>query len=201
MKPWLLNPYELFAEARSELEQLLISAFYTDNEGKLVETSNTHSITYTTPRSETGNILTDADGNEYPEVVAAAGFYAEVLVRDPVPVLNNLAIKPNKSVAEYYEKLAQKLLSELESGNVIIDGVEYQVRTQDIDRINQKIGWMQRNAIESVEWIVADNTTKTCTVEGLYKILDAQQARQDSAIQQYTEWRLGDKQTPFEPTI
>ncbi len=195
-----LDVYHLSAASEDELHIVLASVFG-DAMGNIVESSHEHSILYPRKLVETGVMLSDSDGKGYPEMVLADGYYADVYVREPVPALNAYAIEPNPSVADYYEKQAQALLSELESSNVIIEAVEYQVRQQDIDRINQKIGWMQRNAIESVEWIVADNTTETCTVDDLYKILDAQQARQDSAIQQYTEWRLGDKQTPFEPTI
>ncbi len=201
IKDWLNNPYQLYASELDELMKGLKQAFGTDGEGHLIESSHKHSIIYPCKFVKTGIMVNGNDGEEYPEIVIADGYYANVHVCDPIPALNQYAIEPNQSVSEYYENQAQSQLSIIEISNVVVDKIEYQVRTADVERINQKIGWMQRNSIESVEWIVADNTTKTCTVDDLYKILDAQQARQDSAIQQYTQWRLGDKQTPFEPEL
>lgn len=73
MKPWLIEPYYLSASTHDELDQALADVFGVDEQGETLMASHSHSVTFTTPIMETGNMVSDGEGNEFPEMAPKKG--------------------------------------------------------------------------------------------------------------------------------
>ncbi|ANQ12421.1 hypothetical protein [Vibrio natriegens] len=205
MKPWLIEPYYLAASTREELEQALADAFGIDEQGETLMTSHIHSVTLTTPMVETGNLVSDGEGNEFPEMAPKDGAYAEVRVREPVPELSAFAEMPNPSVAEYYESLSQQTRFDAEFdllpfGEVFIQTGMGKDGIRGIDRLKgvmTEVSIHPEKVDDVINWIAADNSVVELTYQDVTALISAFNTRQQALFNQYAQWRTGDKQDPF----
>lgn len=203
---WLTNPYQITASTFAELEQALIGVFGVDESGELIKNSHSHSITFTNPMMETGNIVSDGEGNEFPELKPKEGAYAEVRVREPVRELSALAEVPNPSVAEYYENLSQQTRFDAEFGLLLFGEVFIQTGVgkdgiRGIDRLKgvmSEVPIHPEKADDTINWIAADNSVVALTYQDVTALISAFNTRQQALFNQYAQWRAGDKQTAFE---
>ncbi|HCE3688314.1 TPA: hypothetical protein NG663_003181 [Vibrio parahaemolyticus] len=206
MKSWLKASYHLAANTREELDQVLVNAFGCDEDGEVILVTHSHSITFTTPMFETGNMVSDGEGNEFPELVLKEGAYAEVRVREPVPALSILAEVPNPSVAEYYESLSQQTRFNAEFDVLPFGEVHIQTGVgkdgiRGIDRLKGVMSEVSINpekADDTINWIAADNSVVEMSYQDVTALISAFNTRQQQLFNQYAQWRAGDKQTAFE---
>ncbi|ALR15277.1 hypothetical protein [Vibrio natriegens] len=205
MKPWLIEPYYLSASTHDELDQALADVFGVDEQGETLMASHSHSVTFTTPIMETGNMVSDGEGNEFPEMAPKEGAYAEVRVREPVPALSAFTEVPNPSVAEYYESLSQQTRFEAEFdllpfGEVYIQTGMGKDGIRGIDRLKGVMSEVSINpekANDTINWIAADNSVIELTYQDVTSLISAFNTRQQLLFNQYAQWRAGDKQVPF----
>ncbi|MFZ6040278.1 hypothetical protein ACOV11_07165 [Vibrio natriegens] len=205
MKPWLTEPYYLSASTPDELEQALADVFGIDEQGETLMASHSHSVTFTTPMVETGNMISDGAGNEFPEMAPKEGAYAEVCVREPVPELSAFAEMPNPSVAEYYEILSQQTrfnaeFDVLPFGEVYIQTGVGKDGIRGIDRLKgvmTEVSIHPEKADDVINWIAADNSVVELTYQDVTALISAFNTRQQALFNQYARWREGDKQKLF----
>lgn len=206
---WLTNPYQLTASTFAELEQALIGVFGVDESGELIKNSHSHSITFTNPMVETGNMMSDGEGNKFPEMAPKEGAYAEVRVREPVPALSALAEVPNPSVAEYYENLSQQTrfnaeFDQLPFGEVYIQTGMGKDGIRGIDRLKgvmTEVSIQPEKVDDVINWIAADNSVVELTYQDVTALISVFNTRQQALFSQYATWRDSDKQDPFEPDL
>ncbi len=205
MKPWLDTPYKVTAPTFDELNQLLIEVFGVNENGSLIKNSHNHSIMFTTPMIETGNLILDEEGNQYPERVPKEGAFAEVRVREPVPELNAFSESVNSSVAEYYEHVAQNTrvaaeYASLPFGKALIQAGKGKDGIRGIDRLNRvltEVSIHPERSDETLDWISEDNSIVHLKLDDVKGIVSSFSSRQQSLFEQYALWRSGDKQEPF----
>ncbi|WP_136487833.1 hypothetical protein [Vibrio sp. H11] len=71
------------------------------SEGEIITTSHDYSmILIGTLYKETGKILKDSEGNDYPEKVAIPGYHVNLRAKQPVG-LEHLAVEPDNILVEW----------------------------------------------------------------------------------------------------
>lgn len=207
MKPWLKKPYKVRAATKEELITHLVSIFGIDEGGSLIKSGHQHSIAYTKPMIETGNMIDDGEGNLIPERIPKEGAFADVKAREPIPELNALAQEPNPSVAHYYSNLAQQTRLDAEYDLLPFRDkfIQVGVGKDGVKGIDRLVGVMNEVAInphkadEEINWIASDNSIIELTYDDVKGLISAFNVRQKHIFKQYAEWRDGDKQEPFKP--
>lgn len=94
--------YNLKAESEEAMLDVLVKVFGVDEEGNLIKSSKLGDVVLLPNLSEpTGVMLTDNDGNEYPEYVKLEGFHANARMRIPNKLLESISVQVETPLVKF----------------------------------------------------------------------------------------------------
>ncbi len=88
-----------------------------------------------------------------------------------------------------------------EISNIVVHGVEWQVREKDQSRMEKVIDTAKRNGTEDTYvtyWRLANDSLRKTTIKDLEDVLDAVTHRMGDIFDKYSSWRNTDINEPFE---
>ena len=144
-----------------------------DDEGEIIKTSHNHHLNVIeTKYSPTGVTLTDEGGNEYPEMEALDGCYAELSYKIDVG-LNHLAYSCPECIDSLRAELADKIAVkrwEVCNAGVLINGFAIQSDTKSKDEMGGYVTESIINGLVNVYWKMPDDTFKVFSVQEFKKV-------------------------------
>ena len=105
----------------------------------------------------------------------------------------------SKKKAEYAEA-AKEIRDEAEVADIEVFGVMWQVRDKDRARIQETIATAETLGAPpetTVNWILADNTTRLTTAAELKEVIAQHSLRRQGIFITYTMWRSSGMRKPF----
>lgn len=98
----LFYDYNLKTESEEEMLDVLAKVFDLDGEGNLItSTASGDAVLLPDLSKPTGVMLTDDEGNEYPEYVKLDGFHANARMRVPNKLLESIAIQVDTPIVKF----------------------------------------------------------------------------------------------------
>lgn len=98
----LFYDYNLKTETESEMLEVLVKVFGVDEGGNLITSTASGDVVLLPNLSkQTGVMLTDDDGNEYPEYVKLEGFHANARMRMPNKLLESISIQVDTPLVKF----------------------------------------------------------------------------------------------------
>lgn len=96
------HDYHLRTETKEEMLDTLVKVFGVDEEENLIASNNLGDVALLPFLSKkTGKVLTDDEGNDYPEYVKVEGFHANARMRSPNRLLESISIQVDTPIVKF----------------------------------------------------------------------------------------------------
>lgn len=94
--------YNLKTETEEEMLDVIIKVFGVDEDGNPITSGDLGDVVFLHNLSKpTGRVITDDEGNDYPEYVRVEGFHANARMRSSVKLLESISIQVETPIVKF----------------------------------------------------------------------------------------------------